>query len=270
VRTLRERFERNVSKYGVPFFEAESKSEGDFLAFCGTADIATHRQTILEYDGKEGAESDRFIYLALKSDDGNCVARDGEGFVDWSAACPGGGAFGTCGAGAKQVAQVLLKPEGIDRIGRLGFLSSRQPSVPRVLLISSPIRDALLKARATGCEIIPTDTPGCSQLRITTETPGPTRIGSARMGKRCPCCGRAKMFLANSERYFHRGDLAPVDFQFCRIYWADNVGQFEILNGFPIVSQRIFDLLLKLKVRGLDRYTTDPPVRHAVVQVRDV
>lgn len=76
------------------------------------------------------------------------------------------------------------------------------------------------------------------------------------------------MFLGSSERYFHNGDLKPTDFQICRLYAADNLGQFEIINGFPIVSQRIFNLLLKLKVKGLDRYTTDPPIKHAVVQVR--
>jgi hypothetical protein len=41
------------------------------------------------------------------------------------------------------------------------------------------------------------------------------------------------------------------------------------LNGFPIVSQRVFDLLLKLNVQGLDQYSTDPPIKHAVVQLRD-
>jgi hypothetical protein len=50
------------------------------------------------------------------------------------------------------------------------------------------------------------------------------------------------------------------------VYAADNVGQFEILNGFPIVSQRIFNLLLDLKIKGLARYSTDPPIQHAVVQ----
>jgi hypothetical protein len=76
------------------------------------------------------------------------------------------------------------------------------------------------------------------------------------------------MFLSDSGRYFHAGDLRKVDIQSCRQYYADNVGGFEIINGFPIISQRVFDLLLSLKVKGLDRYSTDPPVQHAVVQVR--
>jgi len=77
------------------------------------------------------------------------------------------------------------------------------------------------------------------------------------------------MFVASSERYFHNGDLKVTDFQICRLYAADNVGPFEILHGFPIVSQRIFNLLFALKVKGLDRYSTDPPIQHAVVQVRN-
>jgi len=132
------------------------------------------------------------------------------------------------------------------------------------------VGEALIKAGANGCDIVPTDSPNCCQLRITAETAGPVRVGHARMGKRCPVCGVAKMFISSSERYFHRGDLKRADFQICRLYAADNVGQFEILNGFPIASQRIFNVLLKLKIRGLDRYSTDPPIRHAVVQCRDV
>ena len=89
------------------------------------------------------------------------------------------------------------------------------------------------------------------------------------MGKRCPVCGVTKMFISSSERYFHRGDLKRADFQICRLYAADNVGQFEILNGFPIASQRIFNVLLKRKIKGLDRCSTDPPIRHAVVPGRD-
>ena len=76
----------------------------------------------------------------------------------------------------------------------------------------------------------------------------------------------------------HRGDLKRADFQICRLYAGDNVGQFEILNGFPIASQRIFNLLLKLKIKGLDGLTdvgefkagTDPTNQGSILRVTTI
>lgn len=266
---LKRVFKRNVSKNNVPFFEANSEAEKEFVRFCHVAKLALNKKTLVEYD-RAGTEADKFLFLCLKNDNGACIPENGHSFVDSSAACPGGDPFGNCGRGAKQVGKVAVRPQGFQKIKTLGLLITRHPNVPTVYLASTEVAEALTKANATGCEIVSTDNPDCCQLRITAETTGPTRIGNARMGRRCPVCGVAKMFMSSSERYFHRGDLKPTDFQICRLYAADNVGQFEILNGFPVVSQRIFNLLLDLKIKGLDRYTTDPPIQHAVVQVRAV
>jgi hypothetical protein len=161
-----------------------------------------------------------------------------------------------------------VKPEGVEKLRKMGMLIASFPMVPSIILLSETVANALENSGVTGCEIVATETQGCRQLRIMAETSGPTRVGTVRMGRRCPACGVAKMFLSDSERHFHARDLRKVDIQSCRQYYADHVGGFEIINGFPIISQRVFDLLLSLKVKGLDRYTTDPPVQHAVVQVR--
>jgi len=265
---LKRQFKSNTSKFNVPFFEANSDAEREFLRFCDASNLAPRRKTIIEYG--EDSDGDNFLFLCLKDDDGAAVPEGGQGFVDFSASCPGGGPFGSCGRGARQIHKVSVKPEGVLQVSTLGLLATRYPSVPSVFLTSATVGEALIKAGASGCDIVPTDTTNCCQLRITAETTGPVRVGHVRMGKRCPVCGVAKMFIGSSERYFYRGDLKTTDFQLCRLYAADNVGQFEILNGFPITSQRIFNVLLKLKIKGLDRYSTDPPIRHAVVQCRDV
>lgn len=266
---LKQIFKRNVSKNNYPYFEANSELEREFLRYCEASNLTVHKGTLIEYD-RNITEADKFLFLCLKNDNGACIPESGQSFVDSSAACPGGDPFGNCGRGAKQVGKVAVRPQGFQKIKTLGLLIARYPNVPTVYLASAEVGEALTKAKASGCEIVPTDHPDCYQLRITAETSGPARIGDARMGKRCPVCGVAKLFFGSSERYFHNGDLKPTDFQICRLYAADNVGQFEILNGFSIVSQRIFNLLLDLKLKGLDSYTTDPPIQHAVVQMRDV
>jgi len=156
-------------------------AEREFLRFCEVSNLKPCKQTIIEY-GRESSEANRFIFLCLKPDDGACVSTDTTSFVDVSTACPGGGAFGTCGRGAKQVGKVSIKPQGIEQITEFGLLSASYPNVPRVLLVSATVGEALSKAGVSGCEISPTDTPNCCQLRITVETAGPARIGHARMG----------------------------------------------------------------------------------------
>ena len=264
---LKQIFKRNISKFNVPFFEAGSEAEREFCQFCESSNLPARRKSIVEYDGKS-TEAGKFVFLCVK-DDGASIAENQNDFLDLTRACLGGGAFGTCGRAGVQRDSVPVRRGGAERIASSGVLCSRHPNVPRIYLLSAVVADALKGAEATGCEIISTNTSGCFQLRITAEPAGPVRIGHARMGNRCPGCGVAKMFVSDSERYFHAGDLKLTDFQNCRLYHADNIGQFEILNGFPIVSERIFYLLLTLGVKGLTSYSTDPPIRHAVVQVRD-
>src|SRR4051812_42805087 len=101
---LKVAFSRNISKYNVPFFEAESEVESHFTEFCKRMGVVIRRKTIVEYDGRPGPGAE-YLYLAIKSDDGVCIEKRNLGFMDMSSACPGGGAFGICGRGAKQASQ---------------------------------------------------------------------------------------------------------------------------------------------------------------------
>ena len=44
---LRQMFKRNVSKFGCPFFVADSEAEQEFLRFCAASDLAVTRKTII-------------------------------------------------------------------------------------------------------------------------------------------------------------------------------------------------------------------------------
>lgn len=260
-------FPANVSRFNVPFFEAGSAVEKEFEQFCASSGLVPHRKSIIEYDGK-GAEEGNFIFLCPKDDKGACIDIEHQHeFIDATSACSGGGAFGVCGRGAQQTKTISVKPRGIDVVSELGMVSPRHPQVPQIYLVTSAVAAQLKNAQATGCELLPTNSPECFQLRISEGTRGPVRIGRARMGKRCPACGAAKMFLSDSERYFHPEDLQSIDFQICRSYHATNVGDFEIINGFPIISQRIFKLLRP--ICSFSFYSSDPRIRHAIVQIRE-
>jgi hypothetical protein len=260
----------------VPFFNANSEVEQGFLQYCEALGIAIHRKTIIEYDGTSGGAE--FLYLTLKDDEGRCIDEEKLRFIDKSTACPGGGDFGICCRGARQVGAVALNPSCLDRLAILGVAVARHPFVPKIYLLSRELAQVLIELKATGCEIAPCDcTPWgssvggdcpCYQLRIIERTDGPAKLGQVRMGKRCPVCGAAKLFLSSEERYFFAHDLKRVDFQICSSFEGENVGRFETSAGFPIVSERMFRELLRRNTNGLDRYSTDPPIQHAVVQVR--
>jgi hypothetical protein len=271
---LKRSFKGNLSKYNVPYFHADSKKLEAFEQFCASRQLPVRKKTLIEYDGIQNGHAE-FLYLRLRDDGGHCIS-PGPSFVDQSAACPGGGPFGVCGRGAKQIGIVKIERGGLKRIQNLGFIQTRHPWLPRILLISEEIARTLEGAKATGCEISPCDNfshssetspeAKCYQLQITGQTLGPVRIGEAKLGKHCPVCRAVKLFFATRERYFLRNDLTNSDFQLCTEYQSDNAGSFETIAGFPIVSRRIFDLLLSHKVYGIDNYSSDPPVRHAVVQ----
>ena len=275
---LREQFPRNTSKFGGPCFVAGSEQEKRFQEYCRDHGLSPCPQTILEYRGPEPRDAGLFLYLCLKGDkNGKCVSEEKPSFIDYSEACPAGGAFAVCDRGAKQAEPALIRREGLSIVTELGFIHTQYPFRPALFLISPAVRGLLVDLRVTGCEIVPckvdppvnTDaSPECYQLIITSHTIGPAQVGDVRVTRQCPNCGAVGAFAHGSERSFRASDLSPVDFQMCDLYEASSVGRFHIMSPFPIISQRVFDVLLRNKIKGLFRYATDPPIKHVVVQVR--
>ena len=262
-------FKKNLSKFNMPYFESGSESETGFLRFCSSHGYQTNRKTILEYNPRCNDSDAPFLYLCLKDDRGRCVVDLEPDFIDMSRACPGGESFGICNRGAEQNGDVSISDGGTKVLMQYDFVVARFPFVPKLHFVSQRLEQIFRDARPTGCEIVRcnSDTPSF-QMRIQAKTRMPVKVGSARISKRCPRCGAVKLMFSSEERYFRQGDLEEVDFQTCDRYETDNVGTFYIPNAFPIVSRRIFELLLQHDIQGVDRYTTDPPVRHAVVQIR--
>ena len=272
---LKKAFKKNISRHKVPFFVAGSELEKQFINFCKSFGFGVISKSIMEYDG-DTSDKAKYVYLTTKSDDGKCIASATPSFIDVSSACTGGGAFGICNKGAIQVGKVVVNSRGIASLDKLDLIGTTYPFVPKIYLLSERLARVILDAKATGCEIVPCEVEGirmsstsqaCYQLRITAQTKGPAKIGQVELGKRCPVCSAVKFFLSNRGRHFSISDLQEVDFQLCNTYESVNAGQFVIPLGFPIVSRRIFDLLLGLNIGGLNRYSTDPPIQAAIVEV---
>lgn len=62
---LRTLFPRNVSKFNVPFFDANFEAEEKFLHHCQASHFGFNRKTIVEYEG-QGA---------------TCISENGRGFM---------------------------------------------------------------------------------------------------------------------------------------------------------------------------------------------
>jgi hypothetical protein len=164
----------------------------------------------------------------------------------------------------------IIEAKGIVQAGGWDF--------PVCHLLSQSVATALMDAGATGCEILECKLVGneseierCGkvfQFRITDSSLAPCGLGTVTMGLVCPGCGCVKSFMTDTERAFTEAALRSVDFQICSSYRAKNMGPFQILNGFPIASERIFKVLQESAAGGLTRYSTDPPVKYAAVDVR--
>ena len=259
-------FKRNLSKFNVPFFEAGSQAEQDFLKFC--AGYSPQQKTIIAYEPGVGNDDVRYLYLTLKDDRGSCIPDRSPDFIDLSVACPGSESFGICNRGARQTGRAVVAEAGYRLIHELDFIVTQFPLVPKIYLISEKLAQLFASAKATGCDIVPCKSERvCYQLSILAKTAKPVKVGQTRISKRCSICGSVKLMFSNKERFFCEGDLTSADFQLCDLYETENAGTFSIPFGFPIVSKRIFDLLLQNNIKGLNRYTTDPPVKYAAVQI---
>ena len=262
---LKALFKNNITKQNVPYFEAKSESECKFLDYCASLNIAHRRQTVVEYGGS--ASTATLLYFCVTVDDDNWFKEDEGLLKTFDNGCPGGGIFGECHQGAAQIGELAIRPNMIKKLMSYGIVSPRNPFLPRIYLLSAPVANNLKSTAPTGCEIIATNVPDCFQLKICAESMGPARVGTARIGKRCPVCGAAKMFLADSETYFEQADLSKTDFQTCRMFQSENAGSFQLNGGFAMTSARAFNSLAKIAKRGLRRYSTDPPINTAVVKV---
>jgi hypothetical protein len=87
---LRSEFKRSISRYGVPYFEADSKAEENFLEYCRKQGIGLSRKVLFECLAADEVGRG-YIYLCIKSDSKNLGMPLRPAFFDYSKACQGGG-----------------------------------------------------------------------------------------------------------------------------------------------------------------------------------
>jgi hypothetical protein len=268
---LRKRFPRNVSRFGVPYFRDSSKLESAFVQYCAQAKLTFRKMSLTEYE--PGAQQNGFVYLSVKNDRGLCIDGNLDAFVDPSSGCPGKH-DDYCGWGVKQYAAPIVSTKAAPVLERLGICTTWQPRQPVIYLVSEKVASLLMAQQVTGCELIQCRLAGTHspqpvfQLKVLCRTKAPAWVGTAQSMRHCPTCGAAKSFLITQERTFHRADLHQADFQLCDHYSSENLGQFALRHGgIAIVSARIIDLFVKNGVKGLTRFSTDPPVKFAALRL---
>src|SRR5215510_12211155 len=83
IEDLQTLFKRHLSKFNVPFFEAESEAEVKFLQFCHGGGFPIQKRTIIEYN-RNCAQNVQFLYLCLKDDRSRCITQVVPEFIDFS------------------------------------------------------------------------------------------------------------------------------------------------------------------------------------------
>lgn len=189
------------------------------------------------------------------------IERDSKGQTcdrfDFSTACP------CCGIGARQIAPLVIPNSSLPKKGSICR------TLEGYILLSQPLRDALVKADLSGPEfrqvVSPRGEPlNCWQMSASFEMPPMNEETRRRLRGRlqdgCPKCGRDNFFDGKFEPVLFTydrsslGDLALPDV--VRTYECFGISGFNVkawlAQPYILVKPKVFDIFRRLKVRGVD------------------
>jgi len=281
-KTIHERYSKQMSQYGVAFFDEDSEEERDFQQYVVNFGLKVERKTILSVTGKSIYRYP-FHYLSTQSD----REYEKNDFMDLSTACPGD-EITYCQNGARQVEKVILDPE---RSKSLDIMHIPKWIRPRVHIISKRLKVLLESINATGCDYVPCLVKGNDfnederdfskqdiqhneqanffQLVITAKTHAPCHAGRLIVvSRRCKSCGTVYEFRSDATPYFHRDELNDTDFQKYDEYITEEDERLVVPGEIEIMSAKVLRLLIENRLKGLSQYTSDPPIRYGVVEIR--
>jgi hypothetical protein len=274
------KFSKNFTKYGGPWFYVCSDIEAEFEKECSSYNIDYYRKTILKATGKHLFDYPYF-YLTVSTDRNIYTDED---FLDFSNICDEKVFF--CGHGIKQYRKVSID---YDKSKLLDIMIT--PTKLRLLLISRKVKDIIEHNGLTGYRLIPCvekgkkyketdllfDTYSKSiennaqyfQLIVTEKVSRPPIVGNLiRIFSQCPKCKMVSGFDSDQSTYFNKNDLKNTDFQFYNEYSTSAGDTFLIPNDIYIISSRTLRHFLDNNIKGMTRYTTDPPIQYGVVEIR--
>ena len=277
---IRDNFEKNFSKHGTLWFYKDSDVEATFKKECSLAKLKYYEKTILKVTGNALYDYP-YHYLSIATDK---YVYNEEYFLDFSNICEEKVFF--CGQGIRQINKVVID---YNKSKLLDIMIT--PTRKRLILISKKMKDILDDSKLTGFRTVPClekgreyheidikldtyskEVEGAAkyfQLIITVNPIKPPKIGMLRrLFDQCPKCQRISGFDSTETTYFYRNDLKDVDFQFFTEYSDLKGNTFEISNEIPIISSKTLKILLSNKIKGLTRYTTDPPIQYGVVEIK--
>ena len=277
----RKRFSKNISKFGVVFFDQGAQEEREFQEHLRKYKLDVERKTIACVSGRDLYRYP-FHYLSVQLDRQYSMDQ----IMDFESAC-GGDESVLCREGVKQRKKIVLDP---SKSKLLDIMQMPMWLKPRLNVISRRLKELLESINPTGCDFVPCLTRGNEyseeerdlkrpdvpnpesidrfQLVVTAKTRGPCQAGRILgFSQRCRSCKTVYACRFERTPCFFREDLGETDFQRYDEYMTDEGEQFAIPGEIIIVSARVLRLLRENKVAGLSRYLDEPPVRHGVVEI---
>lgn len=278
--SIKKRFGKYISKFGVPYFEVGSKEEEEFIEECLNHNLTLTRKTVWQCTGKD-LNKHPFYYLSVKVH--NNIKYD-EDFMDYSNACNECG-WGTNRIGAKQIKKIKLNYDKLKLID-ITYLPNTSE---HILLVSKRLKELMEPMKFKGYTLIPCLDSSKQysekeekltyqseelekdakyfQLIVTNKVNNPPFVGMVEnFLPPCQNCKSFRGFFISISPFFRQGDLKEVDFQYFSEYDSENFGRFSLQNYSYIISSNFFSFLIGNKVK-LDVYMTDPPVKYGVVEI---
>ncbi len=261
------------SRWGAIYVEENSAREAQFLeiasqqgllsqlskynlTFCNSADIAKHE----------------FFYLSTKED----KTYKAPHFFGYDQHCFANREV-ICRTGVGQTSKIELDLTKTKT--NLDIMHS--PYFPHPLLISRRLKSLLEEENITGYRTVPCLEKGAIypneyalfdstdnrldgeaayyQLIVTSKVKRNPRVGPVLIVQQCPVCDTVQGFYpdltTSGDGEFRLQDFADADIQIYDGFISDEIGEFNIANGFIIVSARLLSLLAAKSIRGLSRYS---------------
>ena len=277
------KFQANMSKFGVVYFDEGSEKEAEFINQCKLDSISVNKKTVLKCTGKELYQHP-YHYLSVKP---LWDRYDINQFMINDNACRGGGDI-ICKIGAIQKRKIVLdltKPLNVDIVEFAGVFR------PNILLLSKRLKNMMESQGFHGYRLIPCVNKRlqCSeeellldkssnrlneqatffQLIVTDMVSNPECVGKVkRIFSQCPTCKTVYGFYSEGTPSFKTGDLKKTDFQRTFQFITCMGDKYDFAKETIIISSRALRFLVENKAKGLFRFMTDPPIKYGVVELK--
>ena len=257
---VRKKYASVYEKCGVLSFPQESSDYSHFIEYANQQSLKLVEKYFIEHKGKSDY-SDAYYRLSLKDTNEFVIYQKTEIDSKKAYSCK------ECGFGYQVDGQFTLTPKHKKLVDKYDFVICNVPVSSRIMLASSYLMDVFVKNNVSGYEVIRHyQDEKMYALKVVEALKKLPEVGKLSYSKGCPSCGTLSMYDTKQTAVFSEDSFDDKDFYFIDGFQSEGKNYYELAEGI-IASRRIILLLKELKIKGLVRFSTDPPVELCAINI---